>query len=333
MTAISNSEMASWTRCPRQWFLRYYLGFIPAHEHPVSAAKLGTRVHTSLEALYGYGLDPLMVLKVLYGAEIEEHSDFEAELRSEWELANAMVSGYMEWAIAEGIDADMNVMSTEQDVRVPLPGLPGVELRARLDQAVQEISTGWVYFRDWKTAGNFDTHQILELNPQFRLYSVIMHLRHGIPFDGPVPDGLIVPAGGIITTLRRVKRTEKSKPPYYQQDTFRYSPEQLHATLIRAQTVCAEIMSARARMDESYQRSEGALPQINAAQRSVCRPVPLGADCSWRCDASKGLCVSMDDGADWPGMLLQSGRWVQGDPYAYYEKDGLAAIRTQLASL
>jgi PD-(D/E)XK nuclease superfamily len=339
MQAISNSEMNLWARCPRSWFITYYLGMVPAAESPVGARQTGTRVHTAMEGLYGYGLDPILVLKLLYAAEINEHPEFEGELRKEWDLANAMVEGYQEWVISEGKDADLAVIATEQDVRVPLP-MAGefagqVELRGKLDVAVQEVSTGFLYFIDWKTSGNFDQHQILELNTQFKLYSLMLHLAHGQPLDGPLPPGSPVVNGGIIRTLRRCKRTERSKPPYFMHDPFRYNPEQLRATLARAQRLCTQIMTARRDLDWCYSPAggNGDLAMVNGYQRFGLAPNPIPGDCSWRCSAAHGLCVSMDDGADWTGMLTRSGRWKQADPYAHYERAGFDSIRAQLAAL
>src|SRR5215813_8490345 len=103
---MSNSEMGTWARCPRMWLIRYYLGFVPADPVPVGNSQLGIRVHTSLEGLYGYQADPLKVLELLYRTAIEGHPQFEPELRKEWDLALAMVSGYMEWVLAEAVDAD-----------------------------------------------------------------------------------------------------------------------------------------------------------------------------------------------------------------------------------
>lgn len=333
MVAISNSEMAMWTRCPRQWFVHYYLGFCPVTRNPCSSAQLGTRVHTAMEGLYGYRLDPLATLATVYAAEITAWPDYEPDLRKEWDMANAMASGYMEWAVSEGIDADWHVMNTEQDVSVALPGVPGVELRARLDVTGQEVSTGFLYFLDWKTSDTFQAHEVLELNPQFKLYALISHLLHGMPLDQPLPPGCPVAGGGMVRTMRRCKRTERSKPPYFRHDQFRYPPEQLQSTLVRAGQIATEILNARQALDWCYAESggQGALSVLNHVQRSVCRPVPILTDCSWRCGLSRGLCTSMDDGADWAGMLERSGGWERQDPYAYYERDGLAAVKSQLA--
>lgn len=326
---ISGSEMATWKRCPRLWLIRYYYGMVPAEPAVTGNMQLGTRVHTALEALYGYDLDPLVVLEVIYGTEITENPGREAELRKEWDLAHAMVQGYQEWSVNEGREADYRVVATEQELRVPLPQVDGVDLRGQLDQILMQISTGFALFRDWKTADGFDMHSLLELNPQFRLYSVLMHLANRTrPEDDP--EGRAIPMGGLITTLRRCKRTERSKPPYYQTDPVRYNPEQLDATLIGIQQTCREIMAARAGLD--WAGPQG-MDVFNRTQRSTARPVVVTTDCKWRCEAAHGLCVAMDDGSDWVGMLFRSGRWVQGDPYAHYDQRGMAALRGKIAHL
>lgn len=329
MTGISGSEMALWTRCPRFWLARYYYGLVPADPIPYSNMQLGTRVHTALEGLYGYELDPLVVLEVIYGTAITEHPEHEEGLRKEWDLAHAMVQGLIEWTVSEGADADYRLLGTEMDIRVPLPQVDGVELRGQLDQIARQVSTGFLRFRDWKTSDGFEDHATMELDPQFRLYSVLLHLANGTR-PGDDPQGRDVPMGGLITTLRRVKRTERAKPPFYQTTPVLYNPEQLDATLLRVQQICREIMEARRQLDWASGQD---MATLNRIQRSVCRPVPVKRDCSWRCELSKGVCVSMDDGADWVGMLFRSGRWVQGDPYAHYEQRGIRALKDQIAHL
>jgi hypothetical protein len=308
--------------------LRYYYGLVPDDPLPTGTRELGTNVHTALEGLYGYSLDPLAVLQLIYGAAIESHPEYEDKIKADWDLATAMVQGYQEQVISENWDADLRVVGTEQELRVPLPGVDGVDLRGQLDQIVMEVSSGLLRFLDFKTAASFEAHTILELNRQFRTYSVLLHLHHGTVPGQPAPDGVPVVMGGIIRTLRRTKRTERAKPPFYATDPINYNPEQLDATLRRIQWVCTQIRELRAALDAAG----GDLATFNRIQRSMAGPVPMPSDCSWRCEASKGLCVAMDDGSDWVGMAFRSGRWKQDDPYAHYERRGITALRQKLGT-
>jgi hypothetical protein len=304
---------------------------VPSGEAPANVREQGTRIHTAMQGWYGYQLDPLSVLHVLYGLAMEEHPDWEADLRKEQDVSLAMVEGYLEWAAAEGIDADLEVVATEADIEVPLEGLDGVILRAQLDQVVFRPSRGLLGFLDFKT-GDLKKHEYLELDPQFKTYSLIQRLAagHGIPWPGSElrADRPAV-SGGVIRSLRRVKRTEKSKPPYYQNDEFWYTPEQLSAQYRRILGLCREIAAARAELDF---RSQGDPERLTAWLQEFLPPTPVVHDCSWSCPFVT-LCPMMDDGSDWAGALMRSGKYRQQDPYDYYRRDALHGVRAKLAAL
>ena len=324
MTLISQSEIYSWTRCRRNWYVAYYLGFVPTDEAPTGNRQLGTRVHTALEAYYGYQLDPLAVLGLLYRIEAAKNPDYAADLSKEADMADAMVSGYLEWLAEEGADADFETVATETDIRVDLPGVPGVQLRARMDQVSRRISDGALFFRDYKTGTDFELAAMMRLNPQMKFYTLVQHLAS--PPDGPKI------AGGTIDTLRRVKRTGSAKPPFYRRDPFTYTPEEVDATLLRVQAVAREIMQARALLDDSYRRSGGDLAVIDQVQRSHLYPTEIPNDCKWWCNFRE-ICPMMNDGSDWSGSLVRSGRFRQADPYEYYRDDALRTIREEMSKI
>jgi PD-(D/E)XK nuclease superfamily len=319
--AISNSEISTFDRCRRKWYLAYYLGMVPSDDPPVGNAILGTRVHAALEGYYGYQLDPSDVLNVLYALEADASPDWKTELMAEREIAVTMVTGYLEWVAETGEDANLRVVAVEQDAEVPLPGMPGVLLKARMDQVVYSEETGMLSFLDHKTAATFDSHDIMDLNPQFKFYSIVQRLLAG-------PDGPPV-SGGIINTLRRVKRTERSKPPYYRRDGFRYNDVQLIAALERVTAIAGQIRQARAMLDDTYQRAGGDLHAVNALQRRELYPSPIATLCRWDCPFV-AICPAMDDGSDWPGIMTRSGKYRQDNPYRYYRNDPLRAVRDAL---
>lgn len=322
--SISNSEISLADRCMRQWYLKYYLGMTHTDDPPVGNSILGTRVHAALEGMYGYGLDPLDVIRALYAIAAEVYPDWSGDLAAERELAEAMVSGYRDWTAETGKDAGIRVVVTEADIEVPLPGVPGVNLRARMDQVIYNEETGLLSFLDHKTAANFDTHEKLALRPQFKFYSVVQRLI--MRQSG----GNALISGGMINTLRRVKRTAKSKPPYYQRDEFRYNDEELDAAEERIYALVNKILSARQSLDWAYREQQGALTAVNRVQRSDCFPSPSYGGCdAWECPFTS-VCPMMDDGSDWPGVLLRSGRYRQQDPYQYYREDPLRSVRERL---
>lgn len=324
---ISQSEIATWMRCPRKWLLTYWMGVAPAEEQITGTAICGTRVHTALQGWREQGLDPVATLGVLYALAATRHPEHAAELAAEHELTSIMVSGYLEWLEETGSDNGLELVAAEHEVTVPVPGLPGVELRAKLDAVFRDTADGSLSFLDYKTADSFEAHEVLGLNPQFKIYSLIevmdaaargepaMHVR-----------------GGFIDTLRRVKRTAKSKPPYYQRDPFRYNLAELEATARKVGKICADIEQARITLDRVYGYSGGSLATINILQQTEFPPNEMPRDCSWSCPFSGGLCTMMNDGSDWPGVITESGRYAQGDPYKRYSDDPLGAIRAEIAA-
>lgn len=317
MITISNSEIQLWKRCKRQWYLRYYLGMRPAEEPATGPSQLGTRVHAALEAWYGYGVHPADALASVYVHEGHRHEDALLDLNAERELAMNMVAGYLEWVAETGADATLSVVATERDVQVPLPGVDGVSIRAKLDQVVLDDSSGMLSFLDHKTASNFDRHEYLVLDPQFRFYSMIQSLarRPGNPLV----------YGGTVNTLRRVKRTGNSKPPYYQRDFVSYGDSELLATLRGTQHTAREILGARYALDHGTW-------SLAELLQSVLQPSPRVHECRWDCPFVT-LCPMMDDGSDWQGALLRSGRYAQADPYSYYSDGYLPVILSDAGKL
>ena len=332
MIAISQSEIAAWARDPRKWFILYYLGYAPAAEPATGNRQLGIRVHTALEGFYGYELDPSLVLAAVYGIEMREHPEEAAELRKEHALADIMVTGYVEWLTETGADAHLRVVATETDLQVPLPGVEGVLLRARMDQVSMDDTDGTLRFMDYKTADNFERHELLELDPQMAFYSLVQHLAVK---DRP---GSPVVAGGQITTLRRVKRTSASKPPYYDRHSFRFNEPKITSTYYRVRRIAAEILEARKALDWIANQAGGhieyasgeVLKLLENYQQEYLRPVPIIHDCRWACPLASGLCAMMDDGSDWLRSLTQSDHWQKVDPYAYYRSDALSSIRAEI---
>jgi hypothetical protein len=172
------------------------------------------------------------------------------------------------------------------------------------------------------------------MDPQMKTYALIQWLAAGHEPPSPgepfaLTPGLPVVLGGTVNTLKKVKRTSRSKPPYYSRHPFLFSPGRMAAKLAEVQQVASEIMNARYRLDAAY-AAGGDLPTVHHLQLTVARPVEIPADCSWRCPFSKGLCQLMSDGLHWADALVGSGAYVQGDPYARYARQGVEELKEAL---
>jgi hypothetical protein len=331
-TGISSTETSVFERCHRQGYLKYYLGIQPADPSPTGTANFGIRWHTAMECFYGLGLDLNRVLDHLYAADIAAYPDYEPELRKDWDMARIMADGYPEWVAAEGKDANLEVVTVEQEVRVPLPGFEGiVDLRAKMDMVVRNTETGLLSFLDHKT-GDFKRHDLLAMDQQMLRYSLIQWLASGQPvpeigFPQELRDDVPLVNGGIVRTARRVKRTANARPPFYDQAEFRFDQEQMASHLATTQATVAEILAARQRLDQA-----GGDPRaLQRVQLTALRPNKMLRDCDWSCPFSKGLCQLMDSGTAWMDALVGTGRYVQADPYSYYDRPGAREIAAQLA--
>jgi hypothetical protein len=307
---FSNSTFRTAGRCPRHWYLAYYLGYgkRPEQENPVTVATLGTRVHCALEAYYGYGLDPVAALRVIYYLATKEFP-FEAdELEKQHGYAKAMVEGFIQWSEEEGIDAALEVISTEKiETRdLILPDRTIVRLMAKLDQKVRRQTDGAVLFRDWKTVGTLAKSHLLILDEQMRFYSLLDALD---AFEtGERADG------GLYTMLLRSKRTPKANGPFYKEVEVRFNQHDHSSMLERTRTRAQHLVITTRKLD------------AGGDHRGLAPPNP-GDYCGWGCPFTL-ICPMMDDGSRWEDALQAN--FIKRDPYGYYGTGLIDQVRASL---
>jgi len=124
---VSNSEVQTFKRCRRKWWLAFYRGLEPLKKKHTGALQIGTHVHKALAAYYQPEgephTDPRDALeRVLVEAwtEIEGTVDDElirntiaSEFSKEANLMRAMIEGYVQWLEESGHDEDLEVVAPE----------------------------------------------------------------------------------------------------------------------------------------------------------------------------------------------------------------------------
>lgn len=304
--AISNSELRTYKRCKRSWALHYLYQWSeqPGSAPVVGNAELGTRIHTALEAYYGYGIDPLQALEVIYAQLIAVNPYYQNLLEKEKGYAVAMVEGYLDWSAEEGIDADLEVLATERVVSVEIETELGtVNLQGKLDQLVRRRSDGAILFRDWKTVGTLSKSNMLILDEQMRFYTMLLVLANG-------PETRV--DGGLYTMLLRSKRTARATGPFFKQDEVVYNRQDVESMRLRTVEAVTDLLRTRQRL------------LANEDHRAVAYPSP-GDHCRWACPFTM-ICPLMDDGSRWEDALR--GNFTQADPYHYYGSDLIDLVRT-----
>ena len=290
---ITNSELKTFRRCKRQWWLGNYRGLQLARESVTGAASLGSRVHRALELVYSSDVESAIAdFHATVEADVARCPEQEKDIRADADMALAMIEGYLEWASEEGEDEDYELIEPESTLEVDLPGFPGVRLIGKLDQRVRRISTGERLFRDFKTVQDFSRVGLLHLDTQMKHYHLLERLHD--------PDART--GGALYTMIRRVKRTAKAKPPFFMNVPVRHNEIDLSNYFKQVVQEVSEILALEQHIAAGHDPVTTAYPNPTR-------------DCSWDCDFLP-VCGLFNDGSDAEGLV--SSLYVAGDHLSRY---------------
>lgn len=309
---LTNSELRTWQLCRRKWYLTWGLGYAPnpATESPFGVMHLGSCVHLALEAYYGYSIDPLAALHWAYSDDIFLHPECEEVLEKELTLAKIMVEGFLNWVSAEGLDAGLDIISTEVPVEHTIEvGGDIVTLRGKLDQLARRKSDGALLARDFKTVGSLSKATQLRSSSQLKFYALIQSLQAVKSGNGEAV------AGGEYLLLARTKRTDRATPPFYGRVEVPLNKHELNAQYQMTMAIVREILQAKRSLQAGDDHHEVVYPHF-------------GDWCTWACPFVNE-CSFMDDGSRWQDAI--QGNFVRRDKLAYYSTDRITSLRAALA--
>ena len=268
----------------------------------VGPLPLGTRIHLALEMMYKQGDDPVQVYmdQLALDRQLFESSrdvlneEKVKKFNSDAELGRIMVEGYVEWLAETNADASIRVLDTEKELTYSL--FDGrVVLRGKIDLKVMDASSGFTLLMDHKTAISFSQyHKIAHMSEQLMTYAMLEKLQEDT--DTPIE-------GGMYNLLKKVKRSAKAKPPFYERIVVRFNPTILNNFWVRTNGVVRDIIRVRDELDA------GADPQY------VAYPV-VNDTLTWKSNFFP-LYHMLDDGS-------AAERWLEDftvvhDPYARYD--------------
>lgn len=294
---LSNSEIQTYKDCRRRWYLSYYRRLQPKKVSYVGPLALGSRVHNALDIYYSTGTPLLEAHAELVEddrAALTMSGRSGSELDSEAELGRIMLEGYLEWVASEGIDSELEMISTEEVLSMELFN-GAVTLQGKIDMRVRRRSDGVRMFRDFKTVGGSFTQfaATSHLNEQILTYMLL---------ESSTNTGTERSDGGLFTLIKKVKRTANAKPPFYEQFEVRHNIHTMRAFWIRIHGTIADLMRTKTALDNGESHLAVAYP----------RP---SQDCTWKCPFFS-VCPLMDDGSGAESMI--DALYVVADPYAYY---------------
>lgn len=293
---ISNSELQTWKRCRRKWWLAWYRKLALATETFVGVRSIGDRIHRALEQWYVPDgqprVDPRNALervivedwtKVAQLARERDVSDEQLgvlakEFADSTNLERAMIEGYVQWLEETGADAELRVIASETPLLVPLETADGRPLAmiGKLDVRVKRVTDDVNLFVDHKTVGDLKSPAVtLPQNEQMLHYLLLEFLN--------TPEGETRCDGALYNMLKRTKRTNRATPPFYDRIEVRHNPYELAAYRRRMLAASANVLDAVRRLDDGESHFD------------VAYPSPRG-ECRWDCDYF-AVCNLFDDGS------------------------------------
>lgn len=313
---ISNSEVRTFKECRRRWWLAWVLGYQLKNISPLGALAIGGRIHEALAAYYvpdsQQRLDPREVLELLLARDLTAANGLwllTADERKTWQkevdLQRIMLEGYVEWLEATGSDQDYEVIESERYVEAKWAPALGVtweldlRLIGRLDVLLRHRWTGRLMFLDHKTTASIDAslRDHLQMNPQMRMYWLILQLTSDMRL-----------AGAIYSMLRKVKRTDRAKPPFYGRVDLEFNDHELRSFEQQLHGTVSDMLS-----------TENMLKTLPEKYHHTYVPPTTGSHCQ-RCPFRRE-CVMFDDGSRvWDAM---ENRFKRDEPLAYYAKEEL----------
>jgi len=297
---LSNSEIQTFKDCRRRWWLTYYRRLKPKYQDMTGALALGSRIHQALDDHYSKGIPLLKAHSDL--VEIDKQLllvDFRdvSNLETEAELGRVMLEGYEQWVEENGIDAELEIISTEETIIAPLFG-GEVELQGKLDMRVRRKLDGVRMFRDFKTVGGSlaEFSNMAHMNEQVMTYMLL---------EATKVDEKERSDGGIFTLLKKVRRTAAAKPPFYDQIEIRHNVFTLRSFWNRIHGTITDLMKSRKALDAGENHQFVVYPRSSR-------------DCKWKCQFF-AICPMFDDGSAAEQAISEM--YEESDPYAYYNTD------------
>jgi hypothetical protein len=300
---ISNSELRSAKGCMREWYFATHLKLRPKRDKPIGPAAIGDKLHVALNRYYTDEGDPLEYLADRLKEELEQYPDQKKDLLREGKLTRVMMEGYLEWLEETGADADLVVLSSEEEVQVPLEHsrlLYPVVLVGKLDLRYLDQRSGRTAFMDHKSVGSFaDKTALIHMDEQLLHYHLLEFLK--LRQAGSTDE---VTNGGTFNMLQKVLRTASATPPFYSRVSTWHNITELRSYFKRV------IGTIRRIQDAEVALAAGEDHHFVVAPYST-------RDCRWKCDFLP-LCPLVDDEMSDSGGMIEE-RYEVGNPYQRYQ--------------
>lgn len=293
---VSNSELQTWKRCRRKWWLAWYRRLALRTEAFVGVRSTGDRIHRALQRWYVAegetrvdprdALERVIVQDWTQVAELARQRDVDdeqlaglaREFAKSTNLERAMVEGYVQWLEESGADAELRVIASETPLsaQVQLDDGRQVTMIGKLDVRVKRVTDNVNLFVDHKTVGDLKSPAVtLPQNEQMLHYMLLEWLNSD--------DAERRCDGALYNMLKRSQRTSRATPPFYDRVEVRHNPYELAAYRRRLLGASKNILDTIQALDDGQSHFDVAYPSPRS-------------ECKWDCDYF-AVCNLFDDGS------------------------------------
>jgi len=207
---VSQSQMKSWNKCKRRYYLDYVRRVRKVDFSP-SALSLGQYVHTGFEFIEE---DWQEAMQALVDEDMENTPEIlHNDVKNQHELARIMVEGLAEWIPTSPVMAGFEVLEREKEIAVDFGSYA---VMGKVDWLVR-LANEDVSILDLKTAADFRIFKLSDIDLQFRSYIALLEIIYGAES----------PMMGTWLVARKVKRTARARPPFYDTKSVTYNQHQL----------------------------------------------------------------------------------------------------------
>jgi hypothetical protein len=314
---VSNSELQTWKRCRRKWWLAWYRKLALQTETFVGVRSVGDRIHRALQQWYvpdgrprvdpRDALERVIVEDWTQVAQLARERNVDddqlrglaAEFAKSTNLERAMIEGYVQWLEETGADSELRITSSETPLQAQLELSDGrpVTVIGKLDVRATRVVDGVNLFLDHKTVGDLKSPAVtLPQNEQMLHYMLLEWLN--------TPEGEKRCDGALYNMLKRSKRTDRATPPFYDRVEVRHNPYELAAYRRRLLGATRNIMDAVDALDRGELHFDVVYPS----------PTP---NCKWDCDFF-AVCNLFDDGSAGTDDMINV-LYRETDPHDRYD--------------
>lgn len=314
---VSNSELQTWKRCRRKWWLAWYRKLALRTETFIGVRSVGDRIHRALQQWYvpdgqprvdpRDALERVVVADWTKIAELARERDVEdeqlaglaREFAKSTNLERAMVEGYVQWLEESGADAELRVIASETPLtaQVQLDDGRAVTMIGKLDVRVTRVTDGVNLLIDHKTVGDLKAPAVtLPQNEQMLHYMLLEWLNSD--------EGEKRCDGALYNMLKRSQRTTRATPPFYDRVEVHHNPHELAAYRRRMLAASEDILDAIQALDAGESHFDAVYPS------------PRG-ECRWDCEFF-AVCNLFDDGSAGTEDMLNA-LYKEVDPRARYD--------------